>query len=1167
MSAVLSQVGQAEADSNLELLSSVPGDLHQIHGSLKMVELEAAGILAERLEVFCQKLYRSNHLTSDLNALPQLRSGLEALRVYIDAVARQAPVSPLMLADQINNISVLVGRSQISQFDLFFPPLEQLLVDRAAIQGVDGKEAEVVAHEGRDKLIQAARKKYRYALLRWLMGKPTRKGRIAPLSEIQEAFKHLIRTSSLDISQQLWWVASGFVDAVAIGDISVNRDVKSQFARLDGEVSRLLDESPANIATDPPDELLRQLLFYIGAIEKSESETVRKIQQVLDLPKWFALSQTPYHELTATSLNLRKLGAKFGQKEFDQIEKLLGDYFSDSHRAENSGGDDKVYKQLASLLEKLSGLAVELELQPLASLGGAIARAIAKIDKSDAFLNQSSGDIKIASAILFVRNSVVDHSNINAGWQDTIASYQTSIDELITTSEAFDGAEEVRGRADTSEVQQIRTQKVAEAEYSYARSAAANHLQIVLEEIEAKIIQHQALGSSFDELPAIEKKLLQSSRLFTMVEHVEAAKLSALVASVISQIDASARTLNPPEVEALAFAIAALSNGANQVVQPVLAPDSNMAAAYAGLQGLIEKWTSDEITREAGIVDSPIEETVHKEDGEFDDSDDDLVPLLEEKFESVSVTGLDKLDKETPSEDSTDAFHVYSDIDYSDFKREPEQAVDAEKAESLPLLLKDDNLKAIFIEEFGRHIDQLDSDINRLSRGIADPVEFAEVMRTTDHCVHTLSGNCRNLGFELIADCVEEDVALLHVRGNDVFFKASIGHFSSGIKLLRNAHQHISETGQLEADLITEFSRHGELCSALKSAGGAFTNNKDEPLVDSQVEGNPLQEDQVEEEQVEAKPKSFYEPVQPDAFRKEDDGDIIEDAAGKIEDDIDEEIRQIFLEEAEGILGRLNSHLIEWKENTLSIKLLGAIKREFHTLKGSAAATGYFEISQLSHTLESFLDEYTLGPDMDNSGILNLLEEVHDGLAADLGFMITSGTEGHVATLNKMLEGLLSGGDAVSGDTAKEDTADKDTIREDIASEDTTNEDTIEENAAGGDTADEDTVEEDIAGEDTVGEDKIEEDIVDEETVHEDTAEEDVVVEETANEDTVEEDVAVEEIASEDTVEENVAGEDTVDEDKIEEDVAVMKIRLMKIRSKRMWPLKKRLMKIRSKRM
>ena len=151
MSAVLSQVNQAEADENLKLLSSVPGDLHQIHGSLKMVELEAAGILAEHLEILCQKLYRSNDLTRDLDALRRLRLGLEALRAYIDAVSRQAPVSPLTLVDHINAVSKLIDRPQISQFDLFAPPLALLLVDKIPIHEEDGRSIEpgVVANEAR----------------------------------------------------------------------------------------------------------------------------------------------------------------------------------------------------------------------------------------------------------------------------------------------------------------------------------------------------------------------------------------------------------------------------------------------------------------------------------------------------------------------------------------------------------------------------------------------------------------------------------------------------------------------------------------------------------------------------------------------------------------------------------------------------------------------------------------------------------------------------------------------------------------------------------------------------------------------------------------------------------------------------------------------------------
>ena len=515
-----------------------------------------------------------------------------------------------------------------------------------------------------------------------------------------------------------------------------------------------------------------------------------------------------------------------------------------------------------------------------------------------------------------------------------------------------------------------------------------------------------------------------------MAEHPEAAELGELAALALSQLDALDRVLGQEEAEILAFTIAALGNGANQVVQPVLTPDANLAVAHERLKRLMDDWASDD---EDALSDADTEGNTDENSEEFQFIDDEyeLASLLErEEPPALRVESDMQDDLQDRGDDHVDDYAHQAD---SSLSTELELGLksDIEESETLHPLLKDDHLKSIFGGEFAAHIDQLDDGLNRLDAVAVDSAECAEVVRDIDQCVHTLAGNCRNLGFDVIADCVEGDIALLHAKSSDNFFRAAVGHFSSGLKLLRSAHGQINQDGRLGPELVVEFTRHEELCQALKSAAEALVIDQEESAGDLLLQDEPAEDESVEdglvedglvedgpesrseEELVETARERSIRPVEPEPVQQQEPEEGADVAIEKGEpagtgEDIDDEIRQIFLEEAQGILGRVNQHLIDWKENTLSPKLLRGIKREFHTLKGSAAATGYFEISQLSHTLESLLDGYAMDDDMDHSGILNLLEEMHDGLAADLGFMST-GTEGHVATLNKMLEGLLPG--------------------------------------------------------------------------------------------------------------------------------------------------------------
>ena len=145
----------------------------------------------------------------------------------------------------------------------------------------------------------------------------------------------------------------------------------------------------------------------------------------------------------------------------------------------------------------------------------------------------------------------------------------------------------------------------------------------------------------------------------------------------------------------------------------------------------------------------------------------------------------------------------------------------------------------------------------------------------------------------------------------------------------------------------------------------------------------------------------------------------------------------MFFSESETILGRIRDHLTAWRTGRPSAELLAAMRNEFHALKNGAAAAGFDDISALSHSVENLLaqsgdvvvaDVAAADADSDDAdsddapaddadsddapaddvALLNLLEEVHDGLVADLGFVPAASRE-HVQSLNSLVALLLSG--------------------------------------------------------------------------------------------------------------------------------------------------------------
>ncbi|TDU25696.1 chemosensory pili system protein ChpA (sensor histidine kinase/response regulator) [Panacagrimonas perspica] len=72
--------------------------------------------------------------------------------------------------------------------------------------------------------------------------------------------------------------------------------------------------------------------------------------------------------------------------------------------------------------------------------------------------------------------------------------------------------------------------------------------------------------------------------------------------------------------------------------------------------------------------------------------------------------------------------------------------------------------------------------------------------------------------------------------------------------------------------------------------------------------------------------------------------------------DVDPEIREVFIEEAEEVLQTLQRALPRWLRHPDERDVLGTIRRAFHTLKGSGRMVGAVDIGELSWAIESMLN-------------------------------------------------------------------------------------------------------------------------------------------------------------------------------------------------------------------
>jgi len=108
------------------------------------------------------------------------------------------------------------------------------------------------------------------------------------------------------------------------------------------------------------------------------------------------------------------------------------------------------------------------------------------------------------------------------------------------------------------------------------------------------------------------------------------------------------------------------------------------------------------------------------------------------------------------------------------------------------------------------------------------------------------------------------------------------------------------------------------------------------------------------------------------------------------EEPVDDELREVFLEETDEVLDVLREHLPRWSANPGDASALSELRRAFHTLKGSGRMVRALVLGELAWTLENLLNrvlEHSVepGPAVQQllSEVLNLLPELISEFAAN----------------------------------------------------------------------------------------------------------------------------------------------------------------------------------------
>ncbi|PKM08552.1 MAG: hybrid sensor histidine kinase/response regulator [Gammaproteobacteria bacterium HGW-Gammaproteobacteria-4] len=245
--------------------------LHQVHGTLRMVELYGAAMVAEEMEQLALSLLESSVTERD-EAFTVLMRGIVQLPDYLERLQSGLKDIPVVLLPLLNELRAARGERGLSEAVLFSPDLSRPLP-----AAVSGPTVELPQDQLRAKA-EALRSRFQASLLRWLRdeGNPEL---IAALTQVCDGLVAMTRSEH---ARRLFWVAGGTLEALQAGAFEASKPLKRSLARVEREIKRLADAGDAAFSKDPPLELTRQLLYFV-AHAPTDYGRIREMRDVFGL--------------------------------------------------------------------------------------------------------------------------------------------------------------------------------------------------------------------------------------------------------------------------------------------------------------------------------------------------------------------------------------------------------------------------------------------------------------------------------------------------------------------------------------------------------------------------------------------------------------------------------------------------------------------------------------------------------------------------------------------------------------------------------------------------------------------------------------------------------------------------------------------------------------------
>ena len=241
--------------------------VHQVHGTLQMVEFYGAALLAEEMEQLAKALM-DGRVANQGEALEVLMQAILQLPAYLDRIQTARRDLPMVVLPLLNDLRAARGEKLLSETSLFSPDMSARL---PALP--EGSMARLRTAE-----LPVLLRKLRQMLQMALVGVIRNQDLATNLGYMARVFARLENLCKDAPLGGLWQIASGMVEGLANGSVVNGTSVRTLLRQVDKELKRLVEQGADGINQSAPDELTKNLLFYV-AKSPAQSPRIRALKE------------------------------------------------------------------------------------------------------------------------------------------------------------------------------------------------------------------------------------------------------------------------------------------------------------------------------------------------------------------------------------------------------------------------------------------------------------------------------------------------------------------------------------------------------------------------------------------------------------------------------------------------------------------------------------------------------------------------------------------------------------------------------------------------------------------------------------------------------------------------------------------------------------------------